>query len=47
MIVDSMTLEEIHRELHADVENTCRTVAYRIEKFKSVVLKSRVFPVKR
>lgn len=47
MIVDSMTLEEIHRELHADVENTGRTVAYRIEKFKSVVLKSRVFPVKR
>ena len=47
MIVDSMTVQEIHRELHADVKNTDRTVLYRIEKFKSAVLKSRRYPVRR
>ena len=47
MIVHTMTVQEIHRELHADVKNTGRTVLYRLDKFKSVVLKSNRYPVRR
>lgn len=47
MIVDSMTLEEIHKELHNDAGNTMKTVDYRASSFRSVVLKSRIFPVIR
>lgn len=47
MIVDSMTLEEIHKELHNDARNTMKTVDYRASTFRGVVLKSRTFPVIR
>lgn len=47
MIVDSMTLEEIHKELHNDAGNTMKTVGHRAAAFRSVVLKSRTFPVIR
>ena len=47
MIVDSMTLQEIHRELHNDFSNTVGTLDNRLRKFGSVVLKSSRYPVRR
>lgn len=47
MIVDTMTLEEIHKELHEDFRNTRAQLNNRVEKFKGVVLKSSRFPVRR
>ena len=47
MIVDSMTLEEIHKELQEDWDYAAKTSSYRAEAFRSVVLKSRTFPVRR
>ena len=40
MIVDSMTLKEIHEELHKDFTNTIGTLDNRLRKFGSVVLKT-------
>ena len=47
MIVDSMTLQEIHKELHNDFSNTVGTLDNRLRKFGSVVLKSSRYPVRR
>lgn len=47
MIVDTMKLEEIHKELHEDFRNTRAQLNNRVEKFKGVVLKSSRFPVRR
>ena len=47
MIVDSMTLKEIHEELHKDFTNTIGTLDNRLRKFGSVVLKTSRYPVRR
>ena len=47
MIVDSMTLQEIHRELHEDVRTTVGTLDNRLRKFGSVVLKTSRYHVRR
>ena len=47
MIVDSMTLQEIHRELHEDIRTTVGTLDNRLRKFGSVVLKTSRFPIRR
>lgn len=47
MIVDSMTLQEIHRELHEDFSNTVGTLDNRLRKFGSVVLKNSRYPIRR
>lgn len=47
MIVDSMTLREIHKELHDDLQNLGGTLDNRLQKFRTVVLKSSRYPVRR
>ena len=47
MIVDSMTLREIHRELHDDLRNLGGTLENRRARFRSAVLKSSRYPVRR
>ena len=47
MIVDSMTLEEIAQELQNDFETANRIAWYRYDKYKSLVLKSKSFPLFR
>ena len=47
MIVDSMTLQEIHRELHDDYLNTVGTLDNRLRKFGSAVLKTSRYPIRR
>ena len=47
MIVDSMTLQEIHKELHDDYLNTVGTLDNRLRKFGSVVLKTSRYPIRR
>lgn len=47
MIVDSMNLEEVAQELLADLPNAQHIADFRYQKYKSLVLKSRQFPVIR
>ncbi len=47
MVVDSMTLEEVARELLADLPNAQHIADYRFQKFRSSVLKTSRFPIIR
>ena len=47
MVVDSMSIEEVAQELLSDLPNAQHIADYRYQKYKSLVLKSRQFPVIR
>ena len=47
MVVDSMSLEEIVKELQEDLNNAQRISYYRYDKFKSAVLKTKLFPLQK
>ena len=47
MIVDSMTLREIHKEIHDDIRNIGRTLDNRMGQFRTAVLRSSRYPVLR
>lgn len=47
MIVDTMSLEEIAQELNSDYPTANRIAFYRYEKYKSLVLKTKAFPLFR
>lgn len=47
MIVSSMTLKEIHDELHEEIRNSSGTIENRVERFRNIVLKSKKFPVRK
>ena len=47
MIVDSMTIEEIYKELYSDFKNIFPTLQYRAEKFRSLCLKTHRFPLRQ
>ena len=47
MIVETMTLEEIHKEIQEDFWTLEKVAYYRADLFKSVVLKTKKYPVRR
>ena len=47
MIVDSMTLREIHKEIHDDIQSIGRTLDNRLALFRSAVLRSHRYPILR
>lgn len=47
MIVDSMMLREIHKELLDDIREIGNTIQNRMDKFRTAVLRSSRYPILR